>query len=267
MADDPLARVAELPGVPEAVAQARASVDRLLAHRLLRRRSAEVSAEGALRSARASAALEGVDVALDDLRAAMATDAPVPPLVAGALRVAAGLGGSTASWEHAPRQVLARLHLLALGRDAEADRVGRPRADLVADDPLGLGPPPAPLEVSARLEGLTRSLVVPTRAPALVVAAVVHGELLALRAFGSADGIVARAAARLVLIGRGLDPKAVAAPEVGHLEEGGYAEVARGYVGGGPAGLSAWVVHCCHATALGAREGLAVVEALQRGDF
>lgn len=263
VAADQLARVAALPGVSVAVAEARAAVDRLLAHRLLRRRSAEVSAECALRTARASAALEGTDVALEELRAAMAAIAPVPPVLAGALRVAAGLAGSTSTWERAPRQALARLHLLAVGATEVADLVGRPRGDTVAEDPLGLGVPPAPMEVAARLDGLAAALVAPSSAPALVVAAVVHGELLALRAFGTRDGVVARAAARLVLIGRGLDPKAVTAPEVGHVEDGGYATRARGYRDGDVAG---WVVHCCAATALGAREGLAVVAALQRAD-
>ena len=56
---DPLARVAQLPGVASAVAAARDSVDALLRHRLLRRRAAEVTAEASLRSARASAAMSG----------------------------------------------------------------------------------------------------------------------------------------------------------------------------------------------------------------
>ncbi|HMA47444.1 MAG TPA: hypothetical protein VKP11_09635, partial [Frankiaceae bacterium] len=64
---DPFADVAALPGVPAAVDAARAAVDRLLAHRILRRRSAEVTAECALRSARASAALDGAEVPLPAL--------------------------------------------------------------------------------------------------------------------------------------------------------------------------------------------------------
>lgn len=264
MPSDRLQRVADLPGVGEAVADARAAVDRLLRQRLLRRRSAEVSAEVALRVARASAELEvGAPAvpALEALRAAMAAGEPVPDVVAGALRVTAETGQLAATWARAPAQALARLHLLAVGGEADAERTGRPRPDLQAEDPLGLGPPPQPMEVGARLGGLSGALVAPSAAPALVVAAVVHGELLALRAFGSRDGLVARAAARLVLLGRGLDPKAVTAPDVGHVEQGGYAEAARGYVAGDVAG---WVVHCCRASALGAREGLAVVEALQR---
>jgi hypothetical protein len=100
----------------------------------------------------------------------------------------------------------------------------------------------------------------------VVVAAVVHGELLALRTFGALDGLVARAAGRLVLVDRGLDPKAVCAPEVGHGElHHEYAEAARAYVTGGPAGVARWIDHCASAIALGAREGIAVCEAIQRG--
>jgi hypothetical protein len=124
--------------------------------------------------------------------------------------------------------------------------------------------------VAARLDGLARVLTAGTSAPAVVVAAVVHGELMALRPFGVADGLVARAAARLVLVDRGLDPKAVSAPEVGHLElgdghgSGEYADALRAYVSGGPAGVATWLVHCSRAVALGAREGLAVCEAIRR---
>ena len=68
-APDPLAPLLDLPGVREAADGARAGIDRLLRHKVLRRESAGVSSESALRGARASAALEGVDVPLDDLRA------------------------------------------------------------------------------------------------------------------------------------------------------------------------------------------------------
>ncbi|HVU71363.1 MAG TPA: oxidoreductase, partial [Mycobacteriales bacterium] len=56
---DPLARVAALPGVASAADEARRAVDRLLASRVLRNRSGEVTGEVALRDARASAALDG----------------------------------------------------------------------------------------------------------------------------------------------------------------------------------------------------------------
>ncbi|ETA02594.1 hypothetical protein ThrDRAFT_01566 [Frankia casuarinae] len=333
LAADPLARVAALPGVREAADSARSAVDTLLRHRVLRRQSAEVTAEASLRAARACAALEGYEISLDELRAHLARSGPegvLPgpeetdaskagavtdrgtrndaamtgsghplPVVLGTVRLYAELGILVPAWERAPRQALARMHVL-LGRGfVPDDELGRPRADAGTRailDPLRLGPPPHSVETSVRLDGLTGLLVAPTSAPAIVVAAVVHGELLALRPFGALDGVIARAAARLVLIGRGLDPKALTATDVGHLEMGqnpasilrvdragdahageayageayagdayaGYREAAAAYVGGGADGVAIWVRHCAKALELAARESLAVCEALAR---
>jgi hypothetical protein len=283
---DPFATLLELPGVATSVAEARAAVDGLLGHRVLRRRSAEVTAESALRGARASAELEGAGMELERLRGQLmngqqvtvqSKDPRLGQLAANAVRVHADLGSLLPSWKGSPKQALARLHVLAAADlGLPEDALGRPRTAVTdpVDDPLELGEAPQPIEVSARLDGLARLLLAPTAAPAVVVAAVVQGELLALRAFGSADGLVARAAARLVLIDRGLDPKAVSAPEVGHVEldnvglrthhTHAYAQAVRGYVSGGRDGVTGWLVHCAQATALGAREGLAVCEAILR---
>ena len=285
---DVLAPLLDLPGVQAAVADARSAVDGLLGHRMLRRRSAEVTAESALRGARASAELEGAGIELERLRGQLlgggtvvlpSKDPRGAKVVESAVRLHADLGQVLVSWRHSPKQALARLHVLAAAELVDdRNALGRPRAaGAPYDDPLGLGPAPEPLETSARLDGLARLLTLGTAAPAVVVAAVVHGELLALRPFGVGDGLVARAASRLVLIDRGLDPKAVSAPEVGHVEldraaahqheagdAQGYAEALRDYTGGGPPGVARWIVHCAQAVALGAREGVAVCEALQR---
>ncbi|RBY83484.1 oxidoreductase [Blastococcus sp. TF02A-30] len=245
-APDPLAPLLELPGVREASDGARAAIDRLLAHRVLRRESAGVSTESALRGARASAALEGVDVPLPDLRAGGVDD----PVVQGALRVSAGLGAMVETWPKAPGQVLARLHVLAA-------------ADLVDRADLGRPTPHA----GPRLSGLFSLVTGTTTAPAVIVAALVHGELAALAPFGSADGVVARGAARLTGIVRGLDPKAVSVPEVGFAELGRdeHARALAGYASGSPEGVAGWLVHCCRATEHGALEGLAICESLLRG--
>ncbi|MGI8334992.1 Fic family protein [Actinomadura scrupuli] len=270
MSDDPFAQVARLPGVADAVADARGAVDRLLGHRILRRRSAEVSAESALRGARASAALEGTDVPLDALRGSAGSSGPSgepDAVVQGSLRVSAELGTLAGTWRQAPRQVLARLHVLAAADAVGADELGRPRsAGQDASDVLKLGTPPSPAEVAARLESLSGLLTRPTQAPALVVAALVHGELLALRPFGWGDGIVARAAQRLTLVERGLDPKSLTAPEVGHAELADeYALALRGYVAGTPDGVAAWIRHCADSVAVAARDSLAICEAFLRG--
>ncbi|MFD0684093.1 Fic family protein [Actinomadura fibrosa] len=261
---DALADVANLPGVAEAVADARTAVDRLLGHRILRRRSAEVSTESALRGARASAVLEGASVTLDELRT---TENPGDPVVQGALRVSAELGALAETWRHAPRQVLARLHVLAAADAVDAADLGRPRSDDgPVKDVLGLGDPPSPSEVAARLDALSGVLTQPTKAPALVVAAIVHGELLTLRPFGWGDGIVARAAQRLTLVARGLDPKSLTAPEVGHAElSGEYAEALRAYGSGTPEGVGTWIAHCSAATAAAARDSQAICESFMRG--
>ena len=277
---DLLAPLLALPGVQDAVAEARTAVDGLLSHRVLRRGSAEVTAESALRGARASAELEGAHIELERLRGQLmgggtvtlpSKDERGARVVEGAVRLHADLGQLLVPWRHSPRQALARLHVLAAADLVpDSDALGRPRtAGTVPDDPVGLGPAPDPVEVVARLDGLARVLTGGTAVPAVVVAAVVHGELMALRPFGTADGLVARAAARLVLIDRGLDPKAVSAPEVGHAEldghgSGEYRTALRAYVSGGADGVATWIVHCARAVALGAREGLAVCEAIRR---
>lgn len=261
---DALADVAKLPGVAGAVDDARKAVDRLLGHRILRRRSAEVSTESALRGARASAVLDGASVTLDELRT---TESPSDPVVQGSLRVSAELGTLTETWRNAPRQALARLHVLAAADAVESAALGRPRsADAVVKDVLGLGEPPSPSEVAARLDALSGLLTAPTKAPALVVAAIVHGELLTLRPFGWGDGLVARAAQRLTLVSRGLDPKSLVAPEVGHLElEDDYASALRDYSSGTSEGVARWIVHCSSAVAAAARDSQAICEAFMRG--
>lgn len=146
--------------------------------------------------------------------------------------------------------------------------MGRPRrAGEAVREPLIELPAPGADEVSGRLDGLAELIVAGSSAPALVTAAVVHGELLALRPFVSHNALVARAAERIVLIGSGLDPKAVCPSEVGHAELGRAAYLAAldGYVSGTPDGMAAWIAHCGRAVELGARESTAVCEALQRG--
>ncbi|MFE0422057.1 oxidoreductase [Streptomyces sp. NPDC058953] len=266
---DPLAALGALPGVPEAVASMRKAVDRGYGHRIMRRRSAEVTSEAALRGARGSAALSGADWALEEVR--RRTDFGADPearTVGAALRLTAEAGQLLSVWRQSPLRVLARLHLVAAGGVTDDGTVGRPRlAGERADEPLVTAVLPDAAEVNGRLEGLAGLIVAGGSAPALVNAAVVHGELLALRPFGSHNGLVARTAERIVLIGSGLDPKAICPAEVGHAELGreAYARALEGYLSGTPEGMAAWIVHCGRAVELGVRESTAVCEALQRG--
>ncbi|WP_164252102.1 oxidoreductase [Streptomyces sp. S4.7] len=285
---DPLATLGSLPGVPDAVDSVREAVDRVYGHRVMRRRSNEVTSEAALRAARGSAALSGADWALEEVRRRSDFGSAADALTVGAaLRLTAEAGQLLSIWRQSPVRVLARLHLVAAGgvgagatvaedSGVAGETVGRPRlaGEPVVETPGPDSPKPlieAPLpgadEVAGRLDVLSELVVEGSSAPALVTAAVVHGELLALRPFGSYNGLVARAAERIVLIGSGLDPKSICPSEVGHAELGRAAYVAAfdGYLSGTPEGMAAWIAHCGRAVELGVRESTAVCEALQRG--
>ncbi|MER5874418.1 oxidoreductase [Streptomyces sp. NPDC060235] len=264
---DPLAALASLPGVAESVESVRKAVDRVYGHRIMRRRSNEITSEAALRGARGSAALSGADWALEEVRRRTDFSSDDEARTVGAaLRLTAEAGQLLSIWRQSPLRVLARLHLVAAA-DQGGD-TGRPRQrGERVDEPLVELPLPDADEVAGRLEGLSQLIIAGGSAPALVTAAVVHGELIALRPFTSRNGLVARAAERIVLIGSGLDPKSICPLEVGHAELGRAAYVAAldGYVSGTPEGMAAWIAHCGKAVELGARESAAVCEALQRG--
>jgi hypothetical protein len=243
---DPLGPLTELSDVTVSVQRSRSAVDALLGNRVLRRRSTEVSAESLLRGAWASAALSGATATLADVRSGQVEQ----PLVQAALKLSVELSVLSEIWGSTPRQALARMHALAAAELVPAELLGKPRADE---------------EVMHRLATMI-DVLLRTTAPALVVAAVVHAEILALDAFAPVSGLIARAAARLTLIDRGLDSKSLVMLEVGHLELGSeYASAIAQYTGGGEEGVAAWVRHCASAVELGARESLAVCEALQRG--
>jgi hypothetical protein len=245
--EDPLAPLAALPRVDAAVGSAREAVDRLLTSRVVRRRSNEVSAESALRGAWAAAVLSGAPVELAAVRAGDIAD----PIVQGALRVSADVGALAVTWRRAPGQVLARLHVLAA-------------ADLVSE-PARLGQPVGGPAAAQRLAGLADT-VARTRAPAVVVAAVVLGEILGLDAFAPSSTVVAFGAARLTLVEFGLDPTSLAVLEVGALEQrSATPDALAGYRSGSIDGLSTWVEYVARLVVLGAREAAAICAALERG--
>ena len=93
----------------------------------------------------------------------------------------------------------------------------------------------------------------------LLLAAVVHGELLALAPFAGPSGVVARGAARLALIAGGLDPRGLLAVDVGHLERRPeYVGAAGAFATGTPDGVRSWLKHYAAAVTLAAAEVTAV---------
>ena len=232
MSTDPLAWLTSLEGVPSAYASARDGIDVMLRDRGLRRTSPETTAESLLRGAHASAVLEGSTATVADVREGTGDE-----IAHAAVCISTELLSLSPTFKRSPLQALARLHALAAAAALPAERLGRPRDDASAD----------------RLRGLAELLGAETKAPALLVAAVVHADLVTTAPFGSHNGLVARAAERLVLVSRGVDEKSLVVPEAGHLAlRAAYESNLRGYRDGGRAGVHAWLLYAAEAFAAGA---------------
>jgi hypothetical protein len=230
--DDPLGRLSSLEGVPSAFAAARDGIDAVLRDRGLRRTSPETTAESLLRGAHASAVLEGSTSSLASVREGAGDQIAVD-----AVRVSTALLGLAPTLTRSPLQALARLHTLAAAGSVDDARLGRPRDAASAE----------------RLQGVARLLSGPANGPALLLAAVVHADLATAAPFPSHNGMVARAAERLVLVARGVDEKSLTVPEAAHLAlRPAYESNLRGYRDGGASGVHAWLLYAAEAYAAGA---------------
>ncbi len=246
VSQDPLAPLLVLPGVREASDRARDAVSAAHRHPINMRQWDKTSREASWRAGRLSAAMDGgtTDISREDLG---------DPVAAGAIRVAQSLDSDTldqavAVFRRAPAQSLARLHTLAA-------------ADLVDDRDL-LGRPRSEPHIAQRLDLLGQLITGGTSAPAPVLAAVVHGELLVLAPFVEANGVVARAASRLVSATTGLDPHLLGVPEVHWLKRlGEYRELSAQFATGDPEALAAWIVLCCDGMEAGAAEAKSIADA------
>lgn len=279
---DPLSALAAQPDVADAVRIAREACAELRWHPALRRRTAEAAAESRVRGAVATALLEGAEPAGSQgsvrlvrrlVRGAeqWPTDPdPVWRTLRAAVQVTAATEQVQAGALAAPLQVLSRLHLAAGTPLLSSEQVGRPRR---IGEPcrewVELGPAPGPAEVEQRLRAVTDLVqsVAGGRSPVLLVAAVVHAEIVTIRPFAAGNGLVARAMERVVLRAGGLDPTGVAVPEAGHAVKVGadYRGALTAYSSGGVAGVRLWVLHCAQAVVDGAREGHRLADAVLAG--
>ena len=272
---DHVVMLSVLPGVPEATDAARAACTELRWHQALRRRIPAAAAESRVRGARASAALDGVEVDVavvrDLMRGATAWPENPDPLEA----VLQGAVQATAETEHiralvvtAPSQALARIHAAAASQLLPQSQVGRPRqAGQISREFTDLGPAPDEIVVRQRLSGIVELLLGASDAPAVVVAALVHAEIATVRPFVRGNGLVARAMERAVIQASGLDPTGVAVTEVGHGAGGGaaYLGALAAYGSGSPQGVALWIRHCAQAIVAGADEGRRIADAVLVG--
>jgi hypothetical protein len=221
----PLAWLSSLEGVPSAYAAARDGIDAVLRDRGMRRTTPTQTADSLLLGAHASAVLSGSESSFDDVQAGNGDE-----VARAAVGISAALLSLVPVISTAPLQALARLDVLAGGE-------GRPTS----------------AEGAARLQSVGSLLTSSVDTPALLVAAIVHADLVAAAPFAERSGLVARAAERLVLAARGVDPKSLIVPEAGHLAlRPAYESNLRGYRDGGRAGVHAWCLYAAEAYAAGA---------------
>lgn len=246
--EDPFGSLVGEESVIAPLASARDAIDALLWRRDIRAAAVEVAQDSVARGARASAAIEGADIAMPD-------DSPMGRTLACALAVTEAAPSLVETWQVAPMQALVALHARAVAGFAAADDVGRPRGDEEPDDALHLGSVPPASVIPARLTQLGEHAIATTQAPALLVAALVHAEVLTLRPFQLGSGLVARACVRLVMAGRGVDPSLFSIPESGMADLGrpAYVRAMRAYMTGTLDGLASYTTWFGQACELGAK--------------
>lgn len=224
---DPFTSAARLEGVPSAYAATRDGIDSLLRDRGLRRSTPDDTARSLLRGASATAALEGSSFEPEELAAGGGDS-----VARAAVRLSTELLGLLPVWNRSPVQALARMHALAAAGSVPDEDLGRPV------NPDGV----------ARLTALATMLGEPTEAPGLVVAALVHAEIAAAGAFSTHNAVVGRAAERLVMVAKGVDPASVTVPEAGHAAEpDGYRAASAAYAGGESTGVHQWLMYASQA--------------------
>lgn len=270
-----VSRLAGIPEVREAVDEARDACTALRWHQALRRRTPEAAAESRVRAARASALLDGADVPVDQVRdmvrGADESGRDQDPV----LRTVRSAVQATAESEHvrsfvvrSPLQALARLHVAAGSPLLDAEQVGRPRREGErAAELVELGEAIPSDQVGVRLTGVAAMMALSVRAPTVVVAALVHGEIATRRPFMAGNAVVARAVERAILREGGVDPTGVAVAEFGHHAKGSgeYITALSAYASGELDGIVFWLRHCAGALTDGAAEGVRVADSVLTG--
>ncbi|WP_109470952.1 Fic family protein [Ornithinimicrobium cavernae] len=270
-----------LPGVREAVEDARTACTELRWHQALRRRIPEAAAESRVRGATATALLEGaepagsqgtVSLVRDLVRGAAAWPTepdPVERVLKAAVQVTAATESATSAGLNSPAHLLAHLHLAAGADLLPPEQVGRPRLPGEGCSEFGDLGEPLPAEDLPERLNLVYDLLgtLRTGGSALAVAALVHAELVTVRPFVSGNGLVARALERVVHRVGGLDPTGVAVPELGHSQKVGadYRGALTAYGQGGTEGVRLWLLHCAEAVVTGAGAGTAIADSVLAG--
>ncbi|WP_246104628.1 Fic family protein [Rudaeicoccus suwonensis] len=272
---DALQSLHDLPGVADAVTQAREACTALRWHNALRRRIPEVAAESRVRGARWTAALDGADYPVDIVRDVMRgaldlpdASAPMEQTLRGAVQVTAETESVAGVVRMSPAQALARLHTAAAAQWLDLDAVARPRRPGESAAELQvLGTAPDAEEAAARMRAVVDLIAGSTSAPGLLVGAIAHAEIATARPFVAGNGLVARALERSLITATGLDPTGSVVVEAGHGVRGvaDYQGALAAYSTGTTDGVRLWLIHCAEAVVAGAGEAQRICDSVLAG--
>ena len=243
---DQLSNLIKVERINDAVTAALKSVDELNWNRSVRNNKDLIPLARRI-SGYASAALEGASMPADPRQDP--DDSPMGKLSNSALGLTAEVDFQLPTFTKTPLQTWARLHSFI---DASENR-GRPRTNNEVIDPLHIGAP-VPYElIENRLTDLVE-IIISSKAPALLIAAIAHAEFATLAPFTNGSQLIARATTRLVLQSKNVDQLKLVIPEYGFYKLGrnSYAKGLIAYQSGTIDGLSEWIELHSQAVIIGA---------------
>ncbi|WP_080462212.1 cell filamentation protein Fic [Actinomyces gaoshouyii] len=129
----------------------------------------------------------------------------------------------------------------------------------------GPGTAPRGRALAERLDALLAIIAAPG-VPALVRAAVVHGEMITARPFTAANAALGRLLVRHLIARDGLEPTGVAVPDAyARRAPGAYSDAAAAYARGDAEGVIAWTIWQAEAILVGITQGVELCRAIQAG--
>ena len=233
---DPLSNLLLIDGIAAECDVTLKAIDELMWDRTIRRHKESLIPYTRRIAGFATAALDGAQMPKDPTMEPEVS--PMGSLSDQGLLVTAEADLQTLAFKSEPLKVLARLHTFV---STDEDR-GKPRTSNEVNDPLRLGNLPSHEVLQERLSQLVE-LILNSKAPAVLIAAITHGELAALRPFSQGSYIVARASTRLIFAARDVDPDGLVMSEYGAFLLGrpAYVKALTGYMSGTPDGMLSWV--------------------------
>lgn len=243
---DALAKLLEVESIGQSVTGALKTIDELNWNRSVRNNPDLVPLARRV-SGYASAALEGAAMPADPRQDP--DDSPMGELTISALGITAEVDFQLSTFLKTPLQTWARLHSFV---DASDNR-GRPRTNNEVLDPLHIGTPLDHKLIEVRMNNLV-DLIINSKAPAVLLAAIAHAEIATVAPFNSGSQLIARATTRLVLQSKNVDQLKLVMPEYGFYKIGrnSYAKGLIAYQTGTISGLTEWITLHSQAIQIGA---------------